>query len=347
MPPARGYVEQGADAPFHACGGSVPSVTGGVPSGMMHTAHLSAEREEATVRKSVLISGVVVAALALSACGSSPAAKKAALKQFVGSIGSSPYVQMKFTSSFKGAGVTAKTQSILKSTSFEVNVSNPSGAPLSQAANGTANTELIFNLHSTQFLDVREVGGNVYLKIDITALASIPGTNISSSQAAAAQTFLGGRWFELPKGLLTSLIKKSRAPKAQIAEDQKVEAKVIDALTTYIDAAHYKTLANGFSVSGSLQSVVAAVEPTIQQLAHSTSAPKPQKGSFTLVLTTSGSTVTGGSISITAPNGTKGNATGTVVATVSHDAVNVTAPSGATKITPQLLASLGLSSALG
>jgi len=283
----------------------------------------------------------------LTACGSSPAAKKAALKQFVASVGSSPYVQMKFTSSFKGAGVTAKVQNILRSTSFDVNVSNPSGAPLSQAANGTANTELIFNLHSTQFLDVREVGGNVYLKIDIAALASIPGTNISSSQAAAAQTFLGGRWFELPKGLLQSLIKKSRAPKAQIAADQKVEAKVIDAITAYIDKAPYKTLSNGFSVSGSLQSAVAAVEPTIQQLAHTTTTPKPEKGSYTLVLTTSGSTVTGASISITAPNGTKGNATGTLTATVAHDAVNVVAPSGATKITPQLLGSLGLGGSLG
>jgi hypothetical protein len=302
------------------------------------------------VRKSVLFTGVgvVVASLALTACGSnsSPSTKKAALKQFVASLGASPDVQVHLTGSFTGGGSSAKVQTVLKGTSLDVNVSNPSGAPLSQAG-ASANTELIFNAGGKAFLDVREVDGNFYLKVDLTALSTIPGTKFTPAEIAAAQAFLGGRWFELPKSLLHTLIGHSKVPKAQIASDQRVEAKVLGALANFIDTAHYTTLSNGFSESGTLKSVVTALTPTIQQFAHTHATSKPVKGTFKLSITTSGSTLTGGSISITAPNGTKGNATGTLTATVAHAGVSVTAPSSSTPITPQLLASFGLSKALG
>jgi len=300
------------------------------------------------VRKSLLVTGVgvVAASLALSACGSSPAAKKAALDQFVASLGASPYVQVHLTASFTGAGSTAKSQAILKATSMDLNVSNPSGAALSQAGT-SANTELIFNVGTTPFLDVRIVSGTIYLKVDVTAISQIPQVTLPASEVAAAQLFFGGRWFELPKELVHSIIQRTKVPKAQIAADQQVEAKIIDALANLIDTSHYKTLSNGFSVAGTLQSVVTAVTPTIQRFAHTTAPSKPAKGTYVLVLTTSGSTVTGGSIAVTAPNGTKGKATGSLTATVTHKSVNVVAPSSATPITPQLLKDFGLSKVTG
>jgi hypothetical protein len=298
------------------------------------------------VRKSVVATGVVVASLALAACGSSPAAKKAALDQYIASLGASPDVQLHLTAGFTGAGSTAKIQGILKMVSLDVNVSNNSGAPVSQAGT-SANTELIFNVGSTHFLDVRLVNGAIYLKIDVTAISQIPGVKLPASEVSAAQLFFGGRWFELPKELLHSIVQRTKVPKAQIATDQQLEAKILDAITKLIVTGHYKTLSNGFSESGTLQSVAAAVTPTIQQFAHTSSTSKPVKGTYVLVLTTSGSSVTGASVSITAPSGTKGNATGTLTATVTHKSVNVVAPSGATPITTQLLKDFGLSKVAG
>ena len=55
------------------------------------------------VKRMLLVIGVA-AALALSACGSSPAAKKAALKDYVASLGGSPNLQVTLTANFTGAG---------------------------------------------------------------------------------------------------------------------------------------------------------------------------------------------------------------------------------------------------
>jgi hypothetical protein len=54
----------------------------------------------------------------------------------------------------------------------------------------------------------------------------------------------------------------------------------------------------------------------------------------------SGVTATGGSIEITAPSGSSGNASVGIHAAVTHDADTVVAPTGATIITPSLLKSL-------
>jgi hypothetical protein len=293
------------------------------------------------VRKSVVVSGVLVAALALSACGSSPAAKKAAINQFVASFGASPDVQVHLTASFTGAGSadSARVQRILKELSVDVNVSNPSGAPLSQAA-GTADSEILFNYGTTSFLDLREVDSNLYVKADVTALASIPGTNVSAAEAAGLQLLLGGRWFELPKSLFNSLVHTSKVPKAQFAADQAVEAKVLDALSTLVDTTSYTTLANGYSESGTLNSVEQALLPAFSGLTSSTAT--PTKGTYRLTLTTSGSSVSGLSISVTAPYKKTVMATGSLSATIAHDGVTVTAPSPVTTVTPALLATLGL-----
>ena len=63
-------------------------------------------------------------------------------------------------------------------------------------------------------------------------------------------------------------------------------------------------------------------------------------GTYTITLTTSGTTATGGSIAITAPNATKGNASVELDATMTHDSDAIAAPTGSTVITPSLLKGL-------
>ena len=287
------------------------------------------------MRKSLIVSSVVVASLALTACGSSPSAKKAAINQFVTSLGASPNVQIHLSANASGPGTT-KAEKILKLVSMDLHVSHPSGGSVSQAA-GKANFELLFNVGTKSFLDVRDVSSNIYLFVNVPVLATIPSAHISAAQAAVVQALFGGRWFEVPKSLLTTFIHKSKVPKAQIAEQQSTEAKVLDAISHLIDTAPYKTLSNGYSETGTLKSVAAALAPTLSGLAGKTVRAKAPKGTYTLILTTSGSTVTGGTISITAP-GSKGTETGSLTATVAHASVSVDVPSGATAITPQLIA---------
>jgi hypothetical protein len=299
------------------------------------------------VRKSLLIGVVVVAGLALSACGSSPAAKRAAINEFVGSFGSSPDVQVHLTAGFTGptSANSARIQRILKEISMDVRVSNPTGAPLSQAG-GTADSEILFNYGATSFIDLREVDSNLYVKVDIVALAAIPGVNLPTAEAAELELVIGGRWFELPKTLFNSLVHTSKVPKAQLGTDQAVEAKVLDALSNLIDTTSSTTLPNGYSETGTLASVEQALLPALSGVTHRTTTPTAPKGTYTLTLTTSGSTVTGASISITAPYETSTMATGTLTATVAHDHVTIAVPSPVTTITPSLLEGLGLGGAL-
>jgi hypothetical protein len=299
------------------------------------------------VRKSLWIGVAVAAALALSACSSTPAGKKAAINQFVGSFGSSPDVQVHLTAGFTGptSANAARIQRILKEISVDVRASNPSGAPLSQAG-GTANSEVLVNYGTTSLIDLREVDSNLFVKVDVAALAAIPGVNLPSAEVAGAALVIGGRWFELPKTLFSSLVRTSQVPKAQLATDQAVEAKVLDALSSLIDTTSSKTIPNGYSETGTLASVRQALLPALSGLTHATTLPKVPKGTYTLTLTTSGSTVSGVSISVTAPSIGSTTATGTLTATVAHDDVTIGAPSPVTKITPSLLAGLGLGGAL-
>jgi hypothetical protein len=89
------------------------------------------------------------------------------------------------------------------------------------------------------------------------------------------------------------------------------------------------------------------VWPTIASVTKTTlpaSAAKV-KGTYTLTLTNSGSTATGASITITAPSGTSGNASLGLVAAITHNSETITAPSGATIITPALIKQLESSGA--
>jgi hypothetical protein len=263
------------------------------------------------------------------------------MDQAVSSLGAPADLQVHLTASASGPGAqTAEVQKALGALSLDVEFSNPSGAPLSQS-DGTANAELIINTGTQAIADIRMVDSNVYVLVNVSAVADIPGVNLPAGELSGLQLLMGGRWFELPKTLLDTYLPSGSSAKAASIKDQADEQKILDALSTVIADTKYTTLPNGgYSETGTLESIVKALLPTIDAISGGTIPSSPVKGTYTLSVTESGSTATGASISITAPNGTTGNATIGLQATIAHANDSVVAPTGATIITPSLLKGL-------
>jgi hypothetical protein len=283
-----------------------------------------------------------MASLGLSACGSGT---KATIDSSVASLGAQPDLQIHFTASVSGAG-TAEAQKVLGVISMDTLYSNPSGGPLSQTS-GKANGEVIFNVGTKPLLDLRTIDSNIYLEVDLSAVNQIPGLPLTSqdqTELGALQLLFSNKWFEVPSKLITSELPSSAATKAKSAQDQAVERKVFDALSKLIDDGHATALSSGgYSETGTLESVLKAILPTIARLDPSAaSSVHTVPGTYTLTLTNAGSTATSGSISITAPegSGSSGNATVTLKATVAHDSDAIVVPSNVTVITPALIQQL-------
>jgi hypothetical protein len=288
------------------------------------------------MRKMMLV-GLVGASLGLASCGA-----QASIDQAVTSLGSSADLQLNFTGSASGPG-TAQAQPALGVVSIDMNYSNPSGAALSQSG-GTANAEILINAGTQTLADLRVVDSNLYVMLDISGAANIPGVKLPATEVAALQLLLGGRWFELPKSLLNSVTPTpSATSQAQTAKEAAAARAIFDDLSNLIAATPYTTLPNGgYSETGTLESVVKAVLPTIQGLGASTIPTSSVKGNYTLTVTASGSTATGGSITVTAPSAVAGQGDDTVGlnVTVAHASLSIDAPTGATVITPSLLKGL-------
>jgi len=293
------------------------------------------------VRKSILILGVVVASLGLSACDSSTTAT---IDTSIASLGAQSDLQIHFTASASGPG-TAETQKVLNVTSMDVRYASTTGGPLSQS-NAKADSEVILNVGTNQLLDVREIDSNFYVELDLSAISAIPGlplTTQEQSQLAALQLVLGGKWFELTSSLIASEIPSSDAAQATATKERAIESKIVDALSNLIDQGKATSLASGgYSETGTLESVLLAIEPIIAPLDPSASTAGPVKGTYTLTLTNAGSVATGGSISITAPEGSVsvGDATVTLQAAVTHDNDSIATPTDVTVITPALIQQL-------
>jgi hypothetical protein len=288
-----------------------------------------------------MVGGVVAASLGLAACGTSPATLNAA----VSSLSSSPDAEIHLTATASGPG-TAQTQTYLNAVSVDMTYVNPTGADLSGAT--SLDAEITVNIGQSALLDLRSVGGNLYILLNASALQSIPSLPIPANDLSAVDALFGGRWFELPKGLLNSYLNTERAklkadgaaPPATTKEVHE-EKTIVAALTKFIETTPSTTLSGGgFSETASLQAFVTALWPTIKSLDPSTvAAPTDVKGSYTLTLSTAGSSVTGGSISITAP-GTGGNDTVGLQATVSHSGATVVAPANATVLSKSVIQGL-------
>jgi len=286
------------------------------------------------MRKPLLAVSAIVAMAGLASCSGST---QQSIDQFVASFGSQPYVQMHLTASASGPG-TAKVQDVLGMVSIDMRYASASGASLSQSA-GQVNSEVLVNVGTTAAADLRDVGGNIYVRFDFNAVAGIPGINVSATRLADAQLAFGGRWFELSKSLLAGVVPAS-PPRQGASAARGLGQKLVDALAKIIDNAPYTTLSNGYSESGTLQQIANA-EMSVVNAAHpGLAAPKGVKGTYKLTLTTSGTTVTGGSVAVTAPNAQGGDVTGTLSAVVTHDADAITAPGNVTVVTAQMLAQL-------
>lgn len=280
------------------------------------------------------IVGIVAASLGLSACGAT-----ASLNDAVSSLGSSPYLQVHLTGSVAGPDST-QAQQVANALSVDLSYANPTGGALAQSQ-GTANAEMVVNAGGAPLLDVREVGGNLYAMLNVTAIANVPTANVSAAETSALQLLVGGRWFEFPASLLNSYVPTSAAAAATTAKERALGTKLIDDLTSLISDTSYTTLASGgYAQTGTLESVVKALWPTIAAAGDTSTMPSNVPGTYAVTITTSGSSATGGSVAITAPNGTSGSDTVTLNATVAHASDAVVAPTGATIITRALLKGL-------
>jgi hypothetical protein len=286
------------------------------------------------MRKPLLAVSALVASVLLAAC--STAGTATTLRQFVGSVGSQQYVQLHMTGSVTGHVSTSEAQAI-RELSIDVHAENPSGGSVT-AANQNASVEVLINVGTTAVADIRLVDSALYFKLDLTGLSTVPGMHITPTELAAAQLFLGGRWFEVPR----SVVQQFAPPPTRqaVAQSSQIEARVIDALAQYIDTSHSTKTSNGFTESGTIRRLESAFLPLASQIVHRQIAPVAAPGTYALRLSTSGTTVKGVSLSITVPNGSAGTATVTFTMTIEHNAVSVVAPTGATSITPQFLKDL-------
>lgn len=295
------------------------------------------------MKKAALV-GVVVCALALSACGaSSVAAKKASLRANVQSLGATQNLQVTLHVSVAGAG-TSKDDSVLKTLTFTIDLTNPDGRPLSQSGTNR-DAALVVEVHGTKLVDVRDVNSNLYGEADFLNLARIPTVDLSSAELGDLNDLFGGHWFELQDSVLNGYVPKKDSSGAHVAESQRAYEELIDAISNLIVTSKYTSSGSDtYSESGTLYSFAEALLPVIRRLSppHDTvtSPTKGQvKGSYTLSVTTTGSVALGMSVSVTEPNGHK-DATVTISATFSHADDVVTAPSGATLITKAFITSL-------
>lgn len=292
--------------------------------------------------RKMVITGLVGASLGLASCGS-----PASIHQAVSSLGSSPDLQLRFTASVTGPDG-AHAKAALKVLSLDMNYSNPSGAALSQS-NGTANAEILIHTGTQTLADLRVINSNVYVMANISAVASIPGVTLPAAQIAPLQLLFGGRWFELPKSLIASISPTpTSSSTAQANREAAFARRIFDELSKLISNTASTSLPNGgYSQTGTLASVLKAISPTIDSLSGKALPPRSVKGTYTLTVTASGTTATGGSITVTAPSASS-HASDSVSlhVTAAHAKVSIVAPTGVTVITPSLFKGL-LSQARG
>lgn len=287
-----------------------------------------------------LLVGGVAAALVLSACGATPAARKASLDAYVASLGASPDLQVTVTGSVSGPHTTS-AEKVLKLLSVQMRLSSASGQALSQSA-GAESSDVTVQIADTTLFDARETDSNLYLYVEPTALGKIPGFKVPGSELSLVQFAVGGRWFELPKSTLERYLPKRDAASAQLAEERSTETRLVDALTNVIDAAPYTVGVNGsYSETGTILSIERVLVRAMTGHAFAVPASGLGRGAtYTLSISTSGAAATGASVSISAPVGAGKVKSASLDVAFAHADDAVTTPSGATDLTPGLIESL-------
>lgn len=280
--------------------------------------------------------GAVLASLTLSACG-----VQTSINQALTSVDGSQYLQMHLTAGVSGLGAKgAQAAKILSLVSLDVAEASTTGSPLSQSV-GHIDSELKVDIGGQALVELRDIGTNLYFSVDLSALAKIPSANLPQQEIGALQLLFGNRWFEVPASLLKTYAPTTTQNLTQTSKDQAAAQQVIKAITAVIEATKYTTLpGGGYAQTGSLSSIVDAVLPTINQLTTTPVTPSKVPGTYKIAITISGATATGGSITITAPNGTSGDASVTINAAIDHASLGIDVPTGVTVITPSIIKGL-------
>jgi len=292
------------------------------------------------------IVGAVVSSLLLAACGAT-----ANINQAISSIGGSSSLQVHLTADASGTG-SVQAEGILSAVSIDMNYQSTNGGALSQSA-GHVDSAFTVTYSGQQLIELRQVNTDLFVRVDLSALAQIPGLGVSAQQLSAFQLLLGGRWFEFSESLLKSFTTTTTIDPAQSSKAQAAARAMIDAITALIEKTPYTTLpSGGYSQTGTLESVANAVVPIVNAYTGRSIKPGTVKGTYAITFSMSGSTATGGSFSITAPNSKGANATIGLHASITHDNQAIVAPTGATIITRSMLTQLlgqvgGASSLLG
>jgi hypothetical protein len=286
-----------------------------------------------TTRRITIIGAFVMAGLTLSACGASV---KQTITSALHSIGSQQYVQMHLTASVSGTGAASTYESVLSKLSYDVSEQSTTGGPIDQS-NGHVNSDIVVNVSGTPLLHLVQINDTLYVKIDFSTLTAFSQLSSTlSAEIPTAQLTFGDRWFEIPRSLLTSYLPTTQSD-AQTPAETAAESKIIDAITAVIEKNPYSATSNGFEQTGTLDTLTAGVAPTIAALEHQTpSTVGHTPGTYHVALGLNGATATSASLGITAQGMTVA-----LNATVSHDAIPISAPTGATIITPALIQSLG------
>ncbi|MGA7835780.1 MAG: hypothetical protein WCA31_11295, partial [Acidimicrobiales bacterium] len=217
------------------------------------------------------IVGMLAASLGLSACGAS-----ATIHSAISSLGSSADVQIHLTATASGPG-TAEAASVLGALSVDMDYTNPTGAPLSSSTE--VDSDITVNIGTQTLAEIRELSGDVYVLVNVSVLSSLPSVNLPTSELTALQLLLGGRWFEFPQSFIDSYAPPASTTASTTANETAAAKKIIDALTSLVDKTPYTTLpSGGFSQTGSLESVVEAVVPTIESFTGTTTNPGTVQG---------------------------------------------------------------------
>lgn len=286
--------------------------------------------------KKLWIVGALGSSLALAACG-----VNATINQAISSVGASATLQVQLSAMATGTGTGASSvEQILRALNVDMNYASTTGSAIDQST-GHVNSEVTINNGTQTIFDIRQIDANEYLRIDVNAYASLPTVTLSSQQLTDLQLAVGDRWFELTPASLAAAVPTSTISTAQTSKIRVAERAVLDALSALVGSKPYTTLPDGsYSQTGTLDSVVKAVQPALENYLGRPFTPHNVQGTYTIGISMSGASATGASIQLTVPDGVTGNGTIDVHASITHNNDPIVTPNGATIITKAMLSQL-------
>ena len=292
-------------------------------------------------RASKVVALLAAGSLGLAACGTSV---QKTLKGAISSVGAQQYLQVRVNADVAGTGAQAASAAAVekyaKLLSLTLSEQSTGGGAISTA--GTAlNQRLTLAVGSTPLLTLISIGSRLYVDLDFSTLASLPGVGVTTSELTGLQLLLGGRWFELPSTTLNRYVPKAEHSATNSSSQRQIEQRAMDALTKLIERTPSTSTGHGYSQRGTLQSVVTALEPVMAQVTHrAATTTHPVPGTYRLALSLSGGVATAAQVGVSVPGGHRGSMSVTLNATITHDATPVSAPSPVTVVTPSFLKGL-------